>query len=128
MCPASDAVPEAAGPYGSSRTGSISPTACSRHSRKPWFTDPVSPTVAPYLPSTDYISDDLWSALAYAAAATGALCSSYFMSRAQMMRVVLLASATVTSIRGFEPSSAQATNLPAHHACWPGGRPRYSRL
>lgn len=73
ICPASDAAPEAAGPYGSSRTGSISPTACSQHSGKPWFSDPVSPTVAPYLPSTDSVSDDLWSALAYAAAATGAL-------------------------------------------------------
>gem|GEM_PF-6176431 len=66
-----------------------------------WLTDPVSPTVAPYLPSTDYGSDDLWYALAYAAAATGALYSSCFMSSAQMMPVLLLASATVTSMRGF---------------------------
>jgi hypothetical protein len=35
--------------------------------------DPVSPTVAPYPPSTDYISDDLWFGLDYAMAATGAL-------------------------------------------------------
>jgi len=41
----------AAGLYGSSRTGSRSPEACSRHSGKPWLSQPRLATVAPYSPS-----------------------------------------------------------------------------
>ena len=36
--------------------------ACSRHDEYIWFFGPVSPTVAPYPPSTDYTCDDLRSA------------------------------------------------------------------
>ena len=74
----------------------------------------------PYLPSTDYVSDDLWPALAYAAAATGALYSSCLMSSAQTMRAVLLASATVTSMRGLRAiicSSHEPAGAPRLLAC-----------
>src|SRR6516164_2676881 len=40
ICPALDAAETAAGLYGSSRTGSRSPIACSKHSGKPWLSQP----------------------------------------------------------------------------------------
>lgn len=46
-------------------------------------------------------TDDLWSARGYAAAATGALYSSFFVSTAHTIRAVLFGRATVTSMRGF---------------------------
>lgn len=62
--------------------------------------------------------------LAYAAAATGALCSSCFNSSAQMMRTVLLSSATVTSMRGFRAiicSSHEPAGAPRLLACRDNG-------
>ena len=63
---------------------------------------------------TDYVSDDLWSALAYAAAVTGALYSSCLISSAQMMRAVLLAKATAANFGGLRLRSpaSQGDGLP----------------
>jgi hypothetical protein len=49
----------AAGLYGSSRTGTISVQRTRGALPDPSSSSPVSPTVVPYSPSTDYASDDL---------------------------------------------------------------------
>lgn len=66
--------------------------------------DPVSPTVVPYSPAIAYASNNLTLVATYADATVGALKSSFFVSTAQIMRAVLFANATVTSIRGFRDS------------------------
>ncbi|MBV2150893.1 transposase [Sphingobium sp. AS12] len=49
----------AAGLYGSSRTGTISVQRTRGALPDPGSSSPVPPTVVPYPPSTDYVSDDL---------------------------------------------------------------------
>jgi hypothetical protein len=64
----------AAGLYGSSRVGSTSHERARSTLIQPGFSDPVSPTVVPYPPSTAYVfRRPLVDRPAYAAAATGAL-------------------------------------------------------
>jgi hypothetical protein len=91
----------AAGLYGSSRTGST-PTPCAQGTLlQPGCPDPVSPTVAPCLPSARPTPSRPCSA--YAATA-GARYTPPLTSRAQTMRAILLARATVTSIVGLRAS------------------------
>jgi hypothetical protein len=101
--------PWTAGLHGSSRTGSTS-TPRTRgtvlHTGSP---DPVSPTVAPCPPSAR--PTPRWPRRIYAATA-GALYVPPLTSRAQTMRAVLLARATVTSIRGLR-ASIRASHEPA---------------
>jgi len=75
--------------------------ACSGHDEYTWFSGPVSPTVAPYPPSTDYTSDDLRPAK-ITPWLRPALCNSPALQVApQTIPAILLASATVTSTRGL---------------------------
>ena len=64
---------------------------------------PVSPTVAPYPPSTDYTCDDLRPARSRPGCDRSSVVF-LLCSRAQTIRAILLASATVTSIRGLRAS------------------------
>jgi len=81
---------------------------------------PASPTVVPYPRSTERALRRLWPLSASAATTTGALKSSCFISNAQTVRAILLASATVTSMRVFlasMPSSHEPTGAPSLLAC-----------
>src|SRR3954452_21836272 len=76
---------------------------------QPGCPDPVSPTVAPCSPSAR--PTPRWPRRAYAATA-GALYVPPLTSRAQTMRAILLARATVTNIRGLR-ASIRASHEPA---------------
>ena len=80
----------------------------------------VSPTVAPYPPSTDYTCDDLRSAR-LTPWLRPELCSFPALQVApKMIRAILLASATVTSMRGLRVSicsSHEPFGAPRLRAC-----------
>src|SRR3954451_23460851 len=76
---------------------------------QPGCPDPVSPTVAPCPPSAR--PTPRWPRRVYAATA-GAWYVPPLTSRAQTMRAILLARATVTSIRGLR-ASIRASHEPA---------------
>src|SRR5215211_7130648 len=104
--------PWTAGLHGSSRSGSRSRRRTRGTVLQPGCPDPVSPTVAPCPPSAR--PTPRWPRRIYAATA-GALYVPPLTSRAQTMRAVLLARATVTSIRGLRGSRRATLAGPPHH-------------
>ena len=90
---------------------------------KPGCPDPVSPTVAPYSPSAR--PTPRRPRRAHAARA-GALYVPPLTSRAQTMRAVLLARATVTSMRGLR-ASIRASQEPSAAPRRPAAPPRWRR-
>ena len=102
-----------AGLHGSSRTGSTSTPRAQGTLVQPGCPDPVSPTVAPCPPSVRPTPSRPCSA--YAATA-GARYTPPLTSKAQTMRAILLARATVTSIFGL-----RASMRASHEPC---GAPR----
>ena len=102
-----------AGLHGSSRTGSTSTPRAQGTLVQPGCPDPVSPTVAPCPPSVRPTPSRPCSAYAVTA---GARYTPPLTSRAQTMRAILLARATVTSIFGL-----RASMRASHEPC---GAPR----
>src|SRR4051794_23400386 len=120
--------PSTAGLHGSSRSGSRSRWRTRSTVLHTGFPDPVSPTVAPCPPSAR--PTPRWPRRAYAAMA-GALYVPPLTSRAQTTRAILLARATVTSIRGLR-ASIRASHEPFAAPRWLAQRttalaPRMSR-
>ncbi len=86
----------------------------------PGFPGPVSPTVAPYPPSSAYVLDDLTAALSFTPPRPELGKSSPLAISAQTILAILLASATATSMRGFRASICSSHE--------PAGAPRGARL
>src|SRR6476659_5420524 len=83
------------------------------------FANPVSSTVAPYLPLPSYSFDNLARSSGQPATA-GDLYTSFLASKAHTVRAILSASATMTSIRGLRASmdaSQDPGRAPRRVAC-----------